>query len=120
MRISDWISDVCSSDLHGHRRLVNHDAVAFHMLGNGLSYGKHLLQVGGAVFIGRRTYRNELHFAVLHTQNRVDRKVEATRSVIFLHQATKPRLENWNLTIDWKSTRLNSSHYCAYRMPSTA
>src|SRR3546814_11189972 len=71
MRISDWISDVCSSDLHGHRRLVNHDAVAFHMLGNGLSYGKHLLQVGGAVFIGRRTYRNELHFAVLHTQNRV-------------------------------------------------
>src|SRR3546814_2678571 len=37
----------------------------------------------------------------------------------WLEQLDDPAVESW-ARADRKSTRLNSSHYCAYRMPSSA
>src|SRR3546814_7012893 len=110
MRISDWSSDVCSSDLPaqlgnvgigGHEadtgnRCADHlddpavrpdalQAVRFHAAGQAHAQDDHLLDVAGTVF------------AMLD---------------IPAHELGKRR--------DRKGTRLNSSHYCATRIPSSS
>ena len=35
-------------------------------------------------------------------------------------KGAKKRMESWGLKVDRKSTRLNSSHRCTSRMPSSA
>src|SRR3546814_4758833 len=103
MRISDWSSDVCSSDL---RRIIEslnrplRPTVAFH-------------EQGHCQEDWRRCGR----------QSDADPHVTALRETPFegstyIVEARKV----WRalLSGDRKSTRLNSSHYCAYRMPSSA
>src|SRR3546814_10063415 len=104
MRISDWSSDVCSSDLHG-AHLVMHSATKY--------INGHSDIVGGLLVVG---YDAELAEQITFLQNAVggiqgpfDRFL-ALRGLKTLHLRMKDR----------KSTRLNYSHSCASRMPTSA
>src|SRR3546814_1979728 len=104
MRISDWSSDVCSSDLRmpGQRHPL---AVGFHV---------ELLQVGRealeALVVGQHSVRAETpDVAVPHAeQAEDDRQVggQRRRAEVLVHlMAAREELAE-----DRKSTRLNSSH----------
>src|SRR3546814_8812157 len=85
MRISDWSSDVCSSDLPVAR---DHDLRRIIVVGDGADFalGRGVCELLRGVDVGAEQRRH-----------RADADGE-----------------------DRKSTRLNSSHYCAARMPSSA
>src|SRR3546814_10666413 len=108
MRISDWSSDVCSSDLW-----PDYEALAARLVGN---YARMLdVPVDGEE-------ADYLLWDVLDAAN------------VYANPAIEPDAEHLCLAVlaiegvaselptakDRKSTRLNSSHYCAYRMPSSA
>src|SRR3546814_4056140 len=98
MRISDWSSDVCSSDLQEDRLHHRRGGAQADFLGIGL----------------------DLH--ALETTRQRDDDAEDGRldqphpQVMDRHHLPQPLDEGE----DRKSTRLNSSHYCASRMPSYA
>src|SRR3546814_6736872 len=108
MRISDWSSDVCSSDLHRD------------------GGGNHVGQDGRAQAAAND---EKAQYAVLG-QRRI--AVVADRDHLFAHRIAGQMAlhrellgEAMNVAIgdrdaDRKSTRLNSSHSCASRMPSYA
>src|SRR3546814_6392821 len=118
MRISDWSSDVCSSDLELSRNLV------FQALCGGerdLASGRDLHRFARARIAsraGRRRFDAEFSEAVdvdLFTGGgrvaaRSDPAVDALACIGFADV----------LVLDRKSTRLNSSHLCASRLPSSA
>src|SRR3546814_6538290 len=119
MRISDWSSDVCSSDL----QQVLH-------LGEVLTEGHHLLarctQFGnGRGDLADRGVAGEAH-AVHAQQHAFDavvgaRLVERAQQVAqlhFMHAGAAERAERAHA--DRKSTRLNSSHSCDTRKPYSA
>src|SRR3546814_4564518 len=95
MRISDWSSDVCSSDLKG-------DAVLAVRL-----TGKVLAVTGG----------ERARSMTIDTDG--DGSVDAIVQLGPVVRGTALR-DALGTRTDRKSTRLNSSHYCAYRMPSSA
>src|SRR3546814_7395469 len=107
MRISDWSSDVCSSDL---------DKVA-----------ADLSSYGFAVTDITRINRQEFDVVtvlgdVIHNfqckNNWIDLgKLESDRRLLARYNR---RLDRYYRNADRKSTRLNSSHSCAARMPSAA
>src|SRR3546814_3353592 len=132
MRISDWSSDVCSSDLQGRDLLAGNQPIEA-----GFFYVKHLA--------AQRQNSLELTIAPLlcGTACRVtlDNIDFAQCGVFFLavgqfarqagafkHAFTARHLacpagcvaRAGRFNKDRKSTRLNSSHYCASRMPSSA
>src|SRR3546814_5235258 len=91
MRISDWSSDVCSSDLHTRSQLAK-------ML---------IRQVFTHQSSGlRRIDRQERTLVFVHVW-----------MLRFVHRVAIPPAAR---SRDRKSTRLNSSHSCATRMPSSA
>src|SRR3546814_10576928 len=106
MRISDWSSDVCSSDLQrasgggfnraSGTRIIEAKASAV-SLG---SKGRGDVAVGDRVFHAKFGYG---HIALIEGN-----KLE----IDFDHSGRK--------RVDRTSTRLNSSHYCATRMPSSS
>src|SRR3546814_8953671 len=111
MRISDWSSDVCSSDLDetpdahrlGGKRAVKgaEDIVAHSRDRIALDQG-HML-VGGRMIDGLR----------LPAAEDAEDGIPVSDIGQFGDQLDLAAL-------DRKSTRLNSSHYCASRMPSSA
>src|SRR3546814_6607614 len=114
MRISDWSSDVCSSDL---RQKV--------AIGRALLKHPCLLILHDATASLDSASRAMLFDTVLeHTEGRglvwvadqVPKPERFDRIVLFQGGASSGRAA----TTDRKSTRLNSSHYCASRMPSSA
>src|SRR3546814_2991589 len=104
MRISDWSSDVCSSDLHPFHLLAENarpfadegqhaDRFGIGLAGwQALAYGDQ--PVALAV---------DLHVVAVIVGLHADRDID---------RAARPGAR--------KSTRLNSSHYSAHRMPSSA
>src|SRR3546814_7207878 len=102
MRISDWSSDVCSSDLSGvAEQAVDITAFVETFIDSKLKRGsKFRLNALGylASQIADVAFQSGQHFILIRTQERFYE----------------------NLCVDRKSTRLNSSHYCAYIMSSTA
>src|SRR3546814_3684263 len=103
MRISDWSSDVCSSDLPDGDRVV---AQAHQDLWTGADDGE-AAQVdeeeeGRGVQPAQRAIERE------------GRQPERQRQALRQHDLKDVAGQ------DRKSTRLNSSHYCASRMPSSA
>src|SRR3546814_10050494 len=104
MRISDWSSDVCSSDLNAALDLGGGSRIGFGVL-------------------GARQFCDDgvEHLLVADQGGQHDRVLPANAHVgagevpqhIDLGAADGKRL-------DRKSTRLNSSHSCASRMPSSA
>src|SRR3546814_2390096 len=99
MRISDWSSDVCSSDL-GRSQFCRVDAV-IHVLGcRGLLLGPLLLSpltidLRSFIRFGNQVFSSTLHPGV---QVRV-----VTHGMLSVHDGLA-------ISIDRKSTRLNSSH----------
>src|SRR3546814_2347600 len=114
MRISDWSSDVCSSDLP----LVRTDGNAKPVPSLAESW-----TVDGNVWTFK--LRSDVKFSdgspftaedVLFTYDRVP-KVPNSPSSYSLYLSSIDKVEALE---DRQSTRLNSSHSCAYRMPSSA
>src|SRR3546814_5786518 len=114
MRISDWSSDVCSSDLlDGGRLDAGLLAVAlfleFDLVGMGFRPANiHSQQHRGLV----------LAFGAAGAGMHLEEGIVGIG--LARQQAFQPRLGDLVAQADRKSTRLNSSHYCASRMPSSA
>src|SRR3546814_10862129 len=133
MRISDWSSDVCSSDLarwqrlrlrYQNRKPPNDVEQAALQYAQGFADGRLLLPAKTlcvpdsltlACILWRRGIDADVYFGV--------------RLAPFLAHAWVQRCDMLlsdtlntvgEYTPDRKSTRLNSSHYCASRMPSSA
>src|SRR3546814_3961014 len=116
MRISDWSSDVCSSDLAQARKAQLHvvaDVAADVEAGVATDQVPAVLDVVGLgdlhVALDRATAgrgQGELGDLVMAAALVLDRELDAL---------VRDRLDQ-----DRKSTRLNSSHQCASRMPSSA
>ena len=85
----------CSAHLvarsHRHRRFVDNHLEARHVLGDVAGGRQHVLQVGRAVFIGRRAHSDELHVAVRHAGSHVGRKLDAAGRAVTLDQLLQSR-----------------------------
>src|SRR3546814_8625050 len=124
MRISDWSSDVCSSDLVGKqadarlrgpsvsgRPAIEEEAQA---------PGGHSWKRLGAEQ-KRRLLAAEPAQHGEWRRRRVPRVAEAEGDQAAVRpRGAQPRIRLALENRDRKSTRLNSSHYCASRMPSSA
>src|SRR3546814_1348615 len=123
MRISDWSSDVCSSDLFcstvGSRQIVVGDAAeAERQIGDQMLGGEHFQD--GQIGDGRQGVRAELQGCRAGPGS-----LEGHVLQVESHQLTDARAavdmrDNLQQVVDRKSTRLNSSHSCEYSMPSSA
>src|SRR3546814_8117064 len=112
MRISVWSSDVCSSDLFA-RYLIseNRDLESVFHAANDVEIGKARLHhhiIGALGEIERDFPQRLLSIGRVHLVALLVALQEAARADRVAEGA------------DRKSTRLNSSHYCASRMPSSA
>src|SRR3546814_8461420 len=127
MRISDWSSDVCSSDLPSDENSVQDlehtvtapPAVVLKPTDFNLNDWLWAGSISAAAFVGQMTMVLFLVFFAPLSGDTFKRK---------LVRLTGPSLSNKKITVqiladintDRKSTRLNSSHSCAPRMPSSA
>src|SRR3546814_1764492 len=106
MRISDWSSDVCSSDLPAYMGIGPVPATANALRRAGLTVADlDVIEANEAFAAQACAVSRELGFDPA--------KVNPNGSGISLGHPI-------GATGDRKSTRLNSSHYCASRMPSSA
>src|SRR3546814_4709449 len=116
MRISDWSSDVCSSDLGGQRLPDTIGQEIHPVLGHAL--------IDAARRIARKIpARETLRYARAHPLVELEAAWRGDRFrqelAEDLARALVRAYERRSLddeTSDLKSTRLNSSHYCASRM----
>src|SRR3546814_1125917 len=118
MRISDWSSDVCSSDLLGE--VMNDVGIpkgvynVVHGFGPD-SAGAFLTEhpgVDAITFTGETRTRTAIMKAAAEGLRDVSFEPGGKHSVIIFADA------DLDAAIDRKSTRLNNSHYCASRLPS--
>src|SRR3546814_5577508 len=109
MRISDWSSDACSSDLTGKRRKGDGRTITPESACAGFPHPKH---VGMFMQMANRlmTAGNKQTVGGAHTG----------AGQVGTRQVTMPCHPQYPPPVDRKSTRLNSSHSCASRMPSSA
>src|SRR3546814_8471700 len=103
MRISDWSSDVCSSDLRCHEIVCDLDDVA--SLAGGFSIDD-VLRVGAAHDIGEAL----LESLRLRLLLRGDKGLDGARWLVIADAASWRRRRLVGDHADRKSTRLNSSH----------
>src|SRR3546814_9764209 len=112
MRISDWSSDVCPSDLATDRQMqrapVARDGAPDHIE----KIRERAFDV--ALFEQIGDHHHETVILELLADDRRLGQLCETRG------ARRENLVGQLAAIDRKSTRLNSSHYCASRMPSSA
>src|SRR3546814_1708306 len=101
MRISDWSSDVCSSDLVGPALCRSPVGVLLKQL------DVELVELAGGADV-------EAVFAGLLYGGDARERQERSDVVRKIGVGAGD-----GLAVDRKSTRLNSSHYCASRMPSS-
>src|SRR3546814_3623759 len=123
MRISDWSSDVCSSDL----RLCRAIGDVGGKIALGKLAGKHRRIVDVRIperdIAGARFARGFLSRVL--TRVEIARCLARDRQRTTRHPARKKgdrgdKIARQNADINRKSTRLNSSRYCATSMPSSA
>src|SRR3546814_6252962 len=128
MRISDWSSDVCSSDLGlgdtGIAALKIVQAASLRLL-KGEFRDKPLLSSWDALLDWLRADMGPIdvervRILYLNSRNMLIRDELASdgsidQSAIYVREVIKRAPE-----LDWRSTRLNSSHSCASRIPFTA
>src|SRR3546814_6816810 len=98
MRISDWSSDVCSSDLKAARFFGSEAALYF---ANGFA--------ANVALFASLPQRGDLILAdeLIHASAHDGLRMKRADHMFAPHNDVKDR----------KSTRRNSSHKCAYRMP---
>src|SRR3546814_2566721 len=113
MRISDWSSDVCSSDLGQVLRLVLEHADLIVDLLQRPGSGQDILAVIGRIEHGPLcVYRLARHHHA-HHQGAGSAEAERGRAQIFTRKHAhyrSPWIGDWGKSADRKSTRLNSSH----------
>src|SRR3546814_7997642 len=123
MRISVWSSDVCSSDLEWQRspsalrgRVTERETTATHPLVRFVGLDTYTAAGGGI----RRdlfaegdagTYLTDAALLETLVRDKLDAQAEAVRVEGWAWVEAVPQ--------DRKSTRMNASHYSAYRMPSS-
>src|SRR3546814_2899560 len=114
MRISDWSSDVCSSDLAADQRIEYQ--VAFPQTRNA--------KAGRQAAMGHFFMRMAFYFtarAFHHMDGIGGAGIEQDHTEFIAAQSPQNiPMPVRSLLLDRKSTRLNSSHSCAARMPSSA
>src|SRR3546814_8485937 len=120
MRISDWSSDVCSSDLGN----IEAGGLRIDVAAHRVFAGEDPIQIGPTEY-------RLLHFFMTHPERVYSRSqlldnvwggngyVEERTVDVHIRRLRKT-LEPHGVDADRKSTRRNSSHYCAPRMPSYA
>src|SRR3546814_1858623 len=110
MRISDWSSDVCSSDL-GQEGVEGDDLHAQAQR----AFGDDAADIATADQAERLLRQLDAHEAVLFP-------LAGLRRGVGFGNLARQREHHRDRMFggDRKSTRLNSSHYCASRMPSSA
>src|SRR3546814_3850060 len=108
MRISDWSSDVCSSDLIAGWRTPGEKLVAASII-------EHRLGMSSATH--RPSEREQTLLMLFRNAAAV---VIATMTVLIVLSHIGINIGPLIAGADRKSTRLNSSHLCASRMPSSA
>src|SRR3546814_3756125 len=119
MRISDWSSDVCSSDL---RHLVAQISELSHLDGCAERAGTQLEPEAliGIAGIGLdKADDGEIHKSKadgVHIRNAQQASITQAHRL----QNIQFGLQRQSAERDRKSTRLNSSHYCASRIASSA
>ena len=98
-------------ELFGHRRLhrvgradrdrtlIHDDLVVGHVLADVTCCGSHVLHVGGAVFIGRRTHSDELNGAKMHSLLNVSSEMQASGSDVTTHHFLQAGLVNRNTPV---------------------
>src|SRR3546814_5490253 len=107
MRISDWSSDVCSSDLIARltRGAVNDEV--------------ELVLSGGDVLTATVTHTSSETLGLRKGAEAIA-LIKASAIIIAVDDGVPLKLSARNQLQDRKSKRLNSSHSCAPRMPSSA
>src|SRR3546814_6829892 len=108
MRISDWSSDVCSSDL-GDPEILRRYAVSLGITGKWQDAEKlldPLLRQSD-----KPAWRDRAFILAMNGR---------TKQAKDITQVTMPKGMADAIQPDRQSTRLNASHYCAYRMQSSA
>src|SRR3546814_6381797 len=127
MRISDWRSDVCSSDL----RVLGVD-IASNLVAAGIRRAReagldnlHFQQGDASSLDDLSDGRFDLVVSMFGAMF-APRPFDTAREMVRVTRSGgRIVMGNWipgdpTLVADRKSTRLNSSHYCAARMPSSA
>src|SRR3546814_4267631 len=126
MRISDWSSDVCSSDLYEFDHVTGER-----------SFSPELRKIFGLGPHTRLTGDQLVNYVHPEDRERVTATIPIARDPKGAgRNAFECRVVRSDGDVRWvqmrsqtffageggdrKSTRLNSSHYCAYRMPSSA
>src|SRR3546814_3036905 len=114
MRISDWSSDVCSSDLF-EEMAVDVDRMAHHgVIDKVHAHPLALNERDGFMHVGHLLAVERPH-ETFHVARQMN--VDAARGRPHIGVA----VQRHEIAVgDRKSTRLNSSHYCASRLPSSA
>src|SRR3546814_9481574 len=136
MRISDWSSDVCSSDLLGECISVRFACAVdlVNSLNRVLIFVCYVLCVQALVIDGKAlTYivgqTEDAKLIQLAPSDDFMRFADLCRSVVVCRSAPLQKalvvelvrtFHPATITLDRKSTRLNSSHSCASPMPSSA
>src|SRR3546814_3551209 len=140
MRISDWSSDVCSSDLKeiGRRGFAGGVAAAAlreerrerlrRALRRGVGRGRFDNQVRpsrSAIAAGGAAIELQAREQGRSQARAVERSSRQRRVVVVVAGQRRDGVAQWRHVVDHaardrKSTRLNSSPYCATRMPSSA
>src|SRR3546814_1373116 len=142
MRISDWSSDVCSSDLpyvRGHSKTTRRHPGISELTNLAYWRIKNLLTGAGTECFKALVDLQKQHKKLTKLQKKLDEGEEAAlemaktnvKELFSAHiDAMKTGGELDDLlnydsvdtlrAVDRKSTRLNSSHYCADSMPSSA
>src|SRR3546814_6724159 len=118
MRISDWSSDVCSSDLGGFPYVVEGETVV-EQADEGAD------RAGGVIVLRLRQQQRRAPLEIAQidvvAEGRADDFAPRIDDQHHLRLGIVPgRIRPPADRRDRKGTRLNSSHYCASRMPSTA
>src|SRR3546814_5706974 len=129
MRISDWSSDVCSSDLRQKQTLVSRlgriAAADIAILLGAMVLGWFVpLGIGGAMLVMLLLLVATVGFAIFPSEATITTEKLDAAPLKYLPMRTEQWIERQRSTIptsaqrllDRKRTRLNSSHYCPPRM----
>src|SRR3546814_2595295 len=123
MRISDWSSDVCSSDLASGRVVATSNPRQFPRVAKASVARTQWFSAAMQSATGDDYIVDDITQSASHDNKAVAIYAAAVRSGGEIHGAPLGVLGvvfDWDKQGDRKSTRLNSSHSCASRMPSSA
>ena len=79
---------------HGDRRLGHKHRIFFDILAECAGNGKHILQVCGTVFVGRRSHSAKDHFNIVKNTRQVGRKMQTAFALVSQNHFIKARLIN--------------------------